>query len=86
MDINFLGGVGEVTGSKYLVDGEIKGRSYRFFVDYGMFQGGRQAIAKNRTELDISPNSIDFIVLTHAHIDHSGLLPRLCTKGFNGPI
>lgn len=45
MDINFLGGVGEVTGSKYLVDGEIKGRSYRFFVDYGMFQAGRQAIA-----------------------------------------
>lgn len=86
MNINFLGGVGEVTGSKYLVDGEIKGRSYRFFVDYGMFQGGRQAIAKNRTELDISPNSIDFIVLTHAHIDHSGLLPRLCAKGFNGPI
>lgn len=86
MDIHFLGGAGEVTGSKYLVDGETNGRHYRFFVDYGMFQGGRQAIAKNLSTLDFPPDSIDFVVLTHAHIDHSGLLPRLCAKGFKGPI
>jgi metallo-beta-lactamase family protein len=86
MNIHFLGGAGEVTGSKYLIDGEVRGKRCRFFVDYGMFQGGRQAIVKNLSELEISPNELDFILLTHAHIDHSGLLPRLSAKGFTGPI
>ena len=55
-------------------------------VDYGMFQGGREATNKNLEPLPISPKDLDFIVLTHAHIDHSGLLPRLCAQGFKGPI
>jgi len=55
-------------------------------VDYGMFQGGRAATAKNLEPLPFAPKDIDFIVLTHAHIDHSGLLPRLCAQGFSGPI
>ena len=55
-------------------------------VDYGMFQGGREATNKNIEPLPFSPKDIDFVVLTHAHIDHSGLLPRLCTQGFSGRI
>ncbi len=55
-------------------------------VDYGMFQGGREATNKNLEPLPFAPKDLDFIVLTHAHIDHSGLLPRLCAQGFKGPI
>lgn len=86
MKIQFLGAAGEVTGSRHLVEALIKGRTARFIVDYGMFQGGREASSKNLESLAFSPKEIDFIVLTHAHIDHSGLLPRLCAQGFSGPI
>ncbi|QWE09890.1 MBL fold metallo-hydrolase RNA specificity domain-containing protein [Polynucleobacter sp. es-EL-1] len=86
MQIQFLGAAGEVTGSRHSVEALIKGRTVRFIVDYGMFQGGREASSKNLEPLPFSPKEIDFIVLTHAHIDHSGLLPRLCAQGFTGPI
>ena len=84
MRIGFFGAAGEVTGSCYLVDtGET-----RFLVDYGMFQGGPEARAKNLSALNFGGNvrDIDFVLLTHAHIDHSGLLPRLSVMGFRGPI
>lgn len=82
MRITFLGGAGEVTGSCYLVEtGQI-----RFLVDCGMFQGGRGADHKNRTAINFDPESIDFVLLTHAHIDHSGLLPRLSVLGFRGRV
>jgi metallo-beta-lactamase family protein len=55
-------------------------------VDFGMFQGGREASVKNLEPLPFSPKGLEFVVLTHAHIDHSGLLPRLCAQGFTGPI
>lgn len=58
----------------------------RFLVDCGMFQGGREAPARNRRPFGFKPRSLDFVLLTHAHIDHSGLLPRLTREGFNGPI
>lgn len=80
--LTFLGGVGEVTGSCALVQAE----GLRFLVDCGMFQGGREAEAKNRRRFDFDPASIDFVLLTHAHIDHSGLLPRLVAAGFGGPV
>jgi metallo-beta-lactamase family protein len=86
MKIQFLGAAGEVTGSRHSVEALIKGRTVRFIVDYGMFQGGREASSKNLEPLPFPPKEIDFIVLTHAHIDHSGLLPRLCAQGFTGPI
>jgi metallo-beta-lactamase family protein len=81
MKITFLGAAREVTGSCYLVEaGE-----YRFLVDHGMFQGGEEAHRKNLV-LQVDPRSIDFVVLTHAHVDHSGLLPRLVELGFRGPV
>ncbi|MFO7579444.1 MBL fold metallo-hydrolase RNA specificity domain-containing protein [Nitrosomonas halophila] len=82
MRITFLGGAGEVTGSCYLIEtGQI-----RFLIDCGMFQGGRGADHKNRAAINFDPESIDFVLLTHAHIDHSGLLPRLSVLGFRGRV
>ena len=82
MKLQFLGAAREVTGSCYLVDtGDV-----RFLVDCGMFQGGREASSRNRKPFAFDPESIDFVLLTHAHIDHSGLLPKLTRAGFRGPI
>lgn len=86
MHIQFFGAAGEVTGSRHLLEGEINGQSFKFMIDYGMFQGGRDADDKNLADLPFNPAEIDFVVLTHAHIDHSGLLPRLSAQGFKGPI
>jgi len=82
MQLTFLGAAGEVTGSCYLIEIE----EVRFLVDCGMFQGGREADKKNRTAFNFDPQTIDFVLLTHAHIDHSGLLPRLSAWGFRGPV
>lgn len=82
MKLQFLGAAREVTGSCCLVEsGKV-----RFLVDCGMFQGGRTAAARNREPFRFDPASIDFVLLTHAHIDHSGLLPKLTSAGFSGPI
>lgn len=82
MNLTFLGAAREVTGSSYLVEAE----GFRFLVDCGMFQGGRETRAKNHHAFSFDPETIDFVILTHAHIDHSGLLPRLVALGFRGPI
>ncbi len=80
--LTFLGAAGEVTGSSYLVETP----HVRFMVDCGMFQGGREADGKNRAALNFDVKSLDFVLLTHAHIDHCGLLPRLTAFGYTGPI
>ena len=82
--LTFLGAAGEVTGSSYLVETE-GAEPVRFLIDHGMFQGGREADLKNRRALPVAPRGIDFVLLSHAHIDHSGLLPRLVALGFRGP-
>ena len=84
MRLGFLGAAGEVTGSCTLVESG----DTRFLVDCGMFQGGPEARAKNQRALNFGfdVRKIDFVLLTHAHIDHSGLLPRLAMLGFRGPI
>lgn len=86
MKIQFLGAAGEVTGSRHSVRITSAGKPMHFMVDYGMFQGGREAVNKNLEPLPFPAKDLDFVVLTHAHIDHSGLLPRLCAQGFSGPI
>ena len=81
MRLEFHGAAGEVTGSCFLVDtGQV-----RFLLDCGMFQGGRLAQAKNE-RFGFDPRSIAFVLLSHAHIDHSGLLPRLVAQGFMGAV
>lgn len=82
MKLTFLGASRQVTGSCFLVESD----KLRFIVDCGMFQGGRAADELNRRFPRFDPEDIDFVLLTHAHIDHSGLLPRLCALGFRGPV
>ncbi len=82
MNITFLGAAREVTGSCFLVET----RGVRFLVDCGMIQGGHEATARNHQPFAFDPKAIDFVLLTHAHIDHSGLLPKLVKAGFAGPI
>ncbi len=81
MKLTFLGAAGEVTGSCYLVEAG----ATRFLIDCGMFQGGRAADYKNR-RFSFDPRRVDFVLLSHAHIDHSGLIPRLAAAGFRGPV
>lgn len=82
MKLQFFGAAREVTGSCHMVEtGDV-----RFLVDCGMFQGGREAAERNREKFPFDPGSIDFVLVTHAHIDHSGLLPKLVKAGYSGPI
>ena len=82
MQLRFLGGTGTVTGSKYLVEHE----GHRLLVDCGLFQGLKQLRLRNWSSLPVPASSIDAVVLTHAHIDHSGFLPRLVDLGFRGKV
>ncbi|MDA1098013.1 MAG: MBL fold metallo-hydrolase [Proteobacteria bacterium] len=82
MHLTFLGGVGTVTGSKYLL--EAGGR--RILIDCGLFQGFKQLRLRNWAPLPFDPASLDAVVLTHAHLDHSGYLPLLVRNGFKGPV
>ena len=82
MKITFLGAVGTVTGSKYLI--EAGGR--RILLDCGLFQGYKQLRLRNWSPLPIDGKHIDAIVLTHAHLDHSGYIPLLMRRGFKGPV
>lgn len=80
--LTFLGATGTVTGSRYLV--EAGGR--RILVDCGMFQGYKQLRLRNWNPFPVAPDSISDVLLTHAHIDHSGYLPALVKNGFRGRI
>ena len=82
MQLQFLGATGTVTGSKYLLRHE----GATLLVDCGLFQGYKQLRLRNWDPPPVSPASIDAIVLTHAHIDHSGFLPRLARLGFRGKV
>ena len=80
--ITFLGAAGTVTGSKYLIEAGGK----RLLVDCGLFQGSKELQQRNWNNLQVDPASIDWVLLTHAHIDHTGYIPRLVQNGFRGPI
>ncbi|WP_334107464.1 MBL fold metallo-hydrolase [Methylobacillus sp.] len=82
MQISFLGAAGTVTGSKYLVTSGER----RVLVDCGLFQGLKVLRLKNWARLPVDPSSIDAVVLTHAHIDHTGYLPLLVKQGFRGKV
>ena len=80
--ISFWGGVGTVTGSKYLLE---SGKS-RVLVDCGLFQGLKELRERNWQDPPFDPRSLNAVLITHAHIDHTGYLPRLVKQGFHGPV
>lgn len=80
--IEFWGGVGTVTGSKYLVATD----KARVLVDCGLFQGLKELRERNWQDPPFEPHSLDAVLITHAHIDHTGYLPRLVQQGFRGPV
>jgi len=82
MYVTFHGAAQQVTGSCFLFETT----RARFLVDCGMFQGPASTRARNTVPFRFDPREIDFVILTHAHLDHSGLLPRLAAQGFVGPI
>lgn len=80
--LSFLGGAGTVTGSKYMLESP----SHRILIDCGLFQGGRTLRELNWERFPVQPAGISAVVLTHAHLDHSGALPLLVKQGFTGAI
>ena len=82
MKITFLGATKTVTGSNFLVEAGGK----RFLVDCGLYQGSAEQEYENSAEFDFNVNEIDFVLLTHAHIDHSGRIPKLYNEGYKNPI
>ena len=82
MKLEFFGAAGEVTGSCHVIT--VAGK--RILLDCGLIQGGRKQTARNRDPWPFDPASVDAVVLSHAHIDHSGRLPLLIRDGFDGPV
>jgi metallo-beta-lactamase family protein len=82
VDVKFLGAAGEVTGSKYL----LRIGDFNLLVDCGLFQGRKKLRELNWAEFPIDPSSINAVVITHAHLDHTGYLPRLFRNGYKGPV
>ena len=82
MKITFLGAAQTVTGSNFLVEAAGK----KFLVDCGMYQGKVTQEFENSDPFLFDINSIDFMVLTHSHIDHAGRIPKLCKEGYQKPI
>jgi metallo-beta-lactamase family protein len=80
--LRFLGACGTVTGSKFLLESG----SHRVLLDCGVFQGSSELKQKNWSPPPFDPASLDAVVITHAHIDHTGYLPRLGKQGFSGPV
>ena len=80
--LSFWGGVGTVTGSKYLIETE----QAKVLVDCGMFQGLKELRERNWQDPPFDPRALDAILITHAHIDHTGYLPRVVKQGFKGPV
>lgn len=80
--ISFYGGVGTVTGSKYLLEHNGK----KVLVECGLYQGPRELRERNWQPLPFDPKELEAVIITHAHIDHTGFLPRIVKLGFDGPV
>src|SRR5262245_65643141 len=82
MKLTFLGATQTVTGSKFLLET----KDQRILLDCGLFQGAKNLRLKNWDAPPVEPKSVDAIILTHAHIDHTGYLPRFVAQGYSGPV
>ena len=81
ISLTFLGATGTVTGSRYLVEAH----GARLLIDAGLFQGKKELRLRNWADFPVTPDSLSAVILTHAHVDHTGFLPRLVREGFRGP-
>jgi len=87
MKLTFLGGAGEVTGVRYLLEAKTKTKGVvKILIDCGMLQGGRESHEKNYEPFSFDTKEINYVFITHAHIDHVGLIPKLYKYGFRGEI
>ncbi len=87
MKLHFYGGAGEVTGVKYLLETKNgKQKDIKILVDCGILQGGPKELEENLKNFSFNPSEINFLLITHAHIDHVGLVPKLYRDGFRGKI
>ena len=87
--LQFLGAAGTVTGSKHLIntrDDSSRQPGMQVLVDCGLFQGQKEWRLRNWEDTPVPARDIDAVILTHAHLDHCGWIPRLAKEGFNGPI
>ena len=82
VQVKFLGGTGTVTGSRYL----LSIGNFRLLFDCGLFQGLKELRLRNWDEFPVDASTINAVVISHAHIDHTGYLPKLVKEGFNGTI
>ena len=82
MEIEFYGAAGMVTGSCHI----LRVNGHQVLLDCGLIQGGRKAESRNRDPFPFDPARIDAVILSHAHLDHSGRLPLLVQRGFKGPV
>ncbi len=82
MKLTFFGGAGTVTGSKILLEANYK----KILIDCGLFQGLKELRLKNWVPLPLNLNELDAVLLTHAHLDHSGYLPVLIKNGYKGKV
>ncbi len=82
MNITFCGAAETVTGSCHLVETN----GLKILLDCGLFQGAREIEGRNREEFPFSPSEIDFVLLSHAHLDHVGRIPKLVKEGFHGEV
>ena len=82
MKLTFLGATQTVTGSKFLLDSG----DHRVLIDCGLFQGMKELRLRNWADPPVDPGSVNSAILTHAHIDHTGYLPRFVAQGFKGPV
>ncbi len=80
--LTFLGATGTVTGSRFLLEID----SHRYLIDCGLFQGSKKNRLRNWDKFPVDPAIVEKVLITHAHIDHTGYLPRFCKQGFTGPI
>ncbi|RTR07166.1 MBL fold metallo-hydrolase RNA specificity domain-containing protein [Halomonas nitroreducens] len=84
--LTFLGAVGEVTGSRYLLEVDGEPRAHKLLLECGMHQGGRDAEGANAVPFGRLATELEAVVLSHGHLDHAGLLPKLVREGYRGPI
>lgn len=85
-EITFWSGAGEVTGANFMLEFGEEGKRTRLLIDCGSVQGTDEAEARNGAAFPFSPESVDALIVTHAHLDHIGRIPKLVRDGFKGPI